>query len=135
MVVFALTVVHGGIGENGTLQEVLEASGVPYTGNCCFASRPQISLPLFQHAFAVCFCSTAICSSLLTGCLQVHCNCKAGVLVTTWSFFLETVSLGQTSKFSDVINWILSFEGMSQEVSVGLLSESRSNSYFGRGLN
>lgn len=27
-----LLVVHGGIGEDGTLQSLLEAQGVPYTG-------------------------------------------------------------------------------------------------------
>ncbi|CAM6120126.1 unnamed protein product [Calypogeia fissa] len=31
--------VHGGIGENGTLQEILEVSGIPYTGSGVEASR------------------------------------------------------------------------------------------------
>lgn len=30
--IFNVLVVHGGIGEDGTLQSLLEAKGVPYTG-------------------------------------------------------------------------------------------------------
>lgn len=30
--IFNVAVVHGGIGEDGTLQSLLETEGVPYTG-------------------------------------------------------------------------------------------------------
>lgn len=31
----ALHAVHGGIGEDGTIQTLLESAGVPYTGSLC----------------------------------------------------------------------------------------------------
>lgn len=32
---YVLHVVHGGIGEDGTIQTMLESAGVPYTGSLC----------------------------------------------------------------------------------------------------
>jgi D-alanine-D-alanine ligase-like ATP-grasp enzyme len=32
---YVLHVVHGGIGEDGTIQTLLESAGVPYTGSLC----------------------------------------------------------------------------------------------------
>jgi len=32
---YVLHVVHGGIGEDGTIQTLLESVGVPYTGSLC----------------------------------------------------------------------------------------------------
>ena len=40
---------HGGIGEDGTLQSLLEAEGIPYTGNEHFVCYHWKYLPIYWH--------------------------------------------------------------------------------------